>query len=224
MLRVVDTEYFISCDGDDWYDNNVVKVINDYLSNNGDFGYAVIPVSFFDESLSFLYTKKMDERKSTQSLLYDCVYSNIPCFTGIHINNIRSFYKNNNNELTIYDSKYGQNWQLLLPMVKNEVPVFLGGASYCYLMRNNSLSRSVNTFDDMYQQYIGKLDILEQILSKLGENRLLDEIKKEYNTELCNVAFKLKKRKVFLSCYKNSNKTFKRYIKKIIIGLLFWEK
>ena len=146
----------------------------------------------------------------------------IPCFTGIFIYNLRVFEESNGSR-RIFNSRYGQNWQLILPIVKDHTILLLNNVFYNYLSRYESLSHLRNT-DKEYELLYGYSQILDNVLGKLGCEELRTRKKIEFNTKLCNVCFKSKKRTAFFKHYPLAKKSFKLFIKKVVLIMMIWKK
>lgn len=224
MLPYVETDYFISCDSDDWYDLDVVEGIYNYLMNNHEFSLGVMSVRYIDEEGYIKRTMSFNEYDCNLSLYDRFIRAiKIPCFTGIFIYNLNDFVKFNK-DLSIYESRYGQNWQLLLPLVKNVELTNFNGLFYNHLSRKNSLSHNTETFEKEYNLYLGYSDILVHVLNHLGDFGRAQERTQFYSTYLCNLCFKNGQRSLFIRHFKCAKKSFRLYIKMFVIFFQIWKK
>ena len=223
MLPLIKTDYFISCDSDDWYDKNLIDSVSNYIKTYGDFAFGSIAgARFYKEDLTYLYTNAFKQSDCETNMFKRLIYSdNIPCYTGIFIYNTVSF-KKNNGSLSIYDNRKGQNWQLLLPMALNEKMVLIDGTYYNYLIRESSVSHVAKTFDEEYNLLNNYKNILDNVLFNLNSLDYRSERMKYYDTRLCLLCYKNKKRKLFFKHYKNANKSKQLFLKMVILAIQFW--
>ena len=224
MLPYVETDYFISCDSDDWYDLDVVEGIYNYLVNNGDFSLGVMSVRYIDEE-GFVKRTASFNKYDCKMTLYDRFIRaiKIPCFTGIFIYNLLDFVKYNKG-LIIYENRYGQNWQLLLPLVKNVDITNFNVLFYNHLSRKNSLSHTDESFQKEYNLYLGYSDILVHVLNHLGDIDRAQERVQFYCTYLCNLCFKNGQRSLFFRHFRCAKKSLRLYVKMFIIFFQIWKK
>ncbi|MGI9896038.1 glycosyltransferase family 2 protein [Vibrio natriegens] len=82
----------------------------------------------------------------------------------------------------IYDSRYGQNWQLLIPISENFDCYYLDKVHYKYVVRTNSHSRSnVCDIDKDIKKVDGHQDIVLKTLDRLKVNEKNSGLKEEVN-------------------------------------------
>ena len=224
MLPYVETDYFISCDSDDWYDLDVVEGIYNYLVNNSDFSLGVMSVRYITEE-GFVKRTASFNKHDCKMTLYDRFIRaiKIPCFSGIFIYNLRDFSKFNKG-LNIYESRYGQNWQLLLPLVKNVELTNFNVLFYNHLSRKESLSHSTETFQKEYNLYVGYSDILVHVLNHLGDFGRAQERAQFYCTYLCNLCFQNGQRSLFFRHFRCAKKSLRLYVKMFVIFFQIWKK
>lgn len=224
MLPLIHTDYFVPCDCDDWYDLNVVEQFYNLLDGIKSFSLASMSVRFYYENGEIKRTASFTTNDTKSPLFNRFVYADkIPCYSGIFIYNFKDFLEYNGTN-QIFESRYGQNWQLILPMVRNTNIVLLKNCFYNVLSRKNSLSHKTTSFSDEYNRLVGYCDILSNVLTKLGAEDIRDERIRFYNRLICNICFKEKKRNLFLKHYNFAAKSFRLLIKKIIMVLMIWKK
>lgn len=80
----------------------------------------------------------------------------------------------------IYESRYGQNWQLLIPIAEKFDCYYLDEVHYKYVVRANSHSRIDNyNFDKDITKVEGHLDIILRSLDRLEANDVTSSLKEE---------------------------------------------
>ena len=206
MLQFVDTEYFITCDGDDWYKNNMVETVNNFINANGKFNLGIISVEYYNQNRQLLSKKGFSQNDLSTDLYTRYIrVDKIPCFGGVNIYNYHFFLKTHNHSLRIFDSRHGQNWQLLLPILKETKPILINGTCYCCLVRNDSMSHNKQSFDVLFERYNGYRTILNNVLSQLGDRVNKNERNRYYCTKICNLCFRFTKKKLFFKYLWSSN-------------------
>lgn len=192
MLPHINTDYFITCDSDDWYDPNTVENITKYILDKGKIDIGFIGCKYWDDNNNFLYLSEYNEDKDIDYLYrYITEIGKIVCFPGINVYNTLSF-KQANPMLTIFESKYGQNWQLLIPMLKMYYPAIIPGAYYNYRIRNGSLAHRGEGFEKWYQVEVNRCLILEQVL-------IINNLYNVYG----KIALNRRRKKILYKCYQN---------------------
>lgn len=216
MLKKVETEYFVSADYDDWYDDNFVDEFYKLINKNNNVEFAITRARHWNEKGDLLNEKYFsdDDLKN----IYEIYIINIvPSCSGVHITKKSSFIKYNGGNDQIFDSRRGQNLQLILPMVKNVTPYLMKNTYYNILIRQNSLSHIKQTPSQKYLSDQRFIEIYSKLLSSPEDKKYLKERIHYFANDMCNCAWADKSYEKFLKAYKMSNKTFKNFIKLIFL-------
>jgi len=80
------------------------------------------------------------------------------CAYMVRTDALRAIYP----DLQIYESRQGQNWQILVPMAGAHVCGYIDEPLYLYIIRNNSHSHQKKNLEGSLQRYDGLEDILRR--------------------------------------------------------------
>ena len=142
-LKHIKGEYFCWIDSDDWYDEKYVETVVHYFKNHIE--YSIVRVNAFvvsetGEKIGYRTTDK--EEISGDNAFEHCLMVQHFSFCGAGGGMIKtSDFDKVVSRREIYCSKWGQNWQLYLPMLYHYKVKFIDKPLQYILARTNSLSR-----------------------------------------------------------------------------------
>lgn len=216
MIPKITTEYFVSADSDDWYDNDFVESFYSLLKKKGNFDLAVSKARWINSKGNIIEIRelKIDENNG---VLYTYLFcgKKLSGYTGVHIFNTKSFIKYNNGPY-IFNSRRAQNYQLLIPMVKHTRPLTIN-SFYNYLIRNDSKQHKKRTLEELYYSDNQFIKIFENTLIEKKYKKYLKLKKKEFGTRMRNTAWAIKNKKLYIKTLKIYPMTIKDFIKLILI-------
>ena len=175
-LPLIQTPFFLSADSDDWYDENLIETLKHHQVKNGSFDIAFIGVRFHEENGEELYERTYDSKRDFDYLKAYISGDEAICFTGIYVIQTNSF-RTALPQMRIYENGYGQNWQLLLPLLSQFEPHIIKGTFYNYLIREDSLSFRSARPRKQCELMIQRIIILRTVTQSLG---IYDFIGKQY--------------------------------------------
>lgn len=144
-IRYATGDYFVWPDTDDFYNNDSLEALVDYLERNPGKDLVVAQsrmVSEADRSKSLGRLQLGRFRRRKQNLFYDYVFERgVHCFTGVYMIRFSKF-KQINPELYFYNSRGGQNWQILLPVLYCLKHGYLAKDVHNYVIREDSHSHA----------------------------------------------------------------------------------
>lgn len=191
-IKYVKGEYLAWADSDDYYTDDAISKMVDFLEKNKEF--AIVRCNAIGRAENDLNTvvQKMFLPKEFQNktdVFEDCILINgINSFIGIYMMRFEK-YKENNTNLYIYPGREGQNWQLLLPILYKNKCGFLDEIVYNYVVRDNSHSHAKRTLEQLIKRIEGYKKTLFETLKILNieeryHNELVSKIEEKYNIEM----------------------------------------
>lgn len=161
-LKCFEGEYFTWIDSDDFYlAKDAIEIMVKTLSaTSSDTSFVHCQGVQIDENtLQPLTVLKLD--KEHISLFEDCILEhNFKFMCGSYLvksDILKSVLKDN----SIFETRAGQNWQMLLPLLYRHKCIFVDKPLVNYLVRSSSHSRSIgNTFSEQLK----RIDSLEEVL------------------------------------------------------------
>ena len=192
-LNYIRGEYFVWQDSDDYYEDNALEVMHDFLTSNREFNFVRGKVAY-RESKNLELIKILGSNNPLNSKIFDSYVfeTDSYCFPGIFMTSTKYFDSCIENR-TIYNSRAGQNWQLILPMAYNGRCGYLDKVVYNYRVDNNSHSHSVKKLKDLLKRCDEHKDILYNVINNINSMP-----EKEKNTYIRKVSKKYFRKKLHL--------------------------
>lgn len=224
-LKYVTGEYLTWPDSDDILTPNSISMKVDFLEKNKEYGYVRTEALAFNENdltKPIYRIKRKDNKNNKTDLFYEFLLDkNIYYCDGCYMVRMNSF-KKHNPEMNIYVTKWGQNWQLFLPISYYEKCGFIKDISYYYLERKSSHSHNQNNYDDFIRKYNGYEDILINVLEGM-DIKEKKELKKLVNIKYSHIRLELsvtyKKEKEFKKEYKYLKELEKLTFKEMLYNI-----
>lgn len=198
-LQKVSGEYLMWHDADDWleYDavESLVKCLEDKKLNFIRAEAVVRNQSNLDLVVKHLKSKD----KKDKNIFNDYIFErDAYCFCGIFMVKtacIDKYIK----DRRIYESRAGQNWQLILPISYFEKCGYLDKIIYNYRVLENSHSHSVKKYNDLISRCNDHKDILKNVINSID---MIEKDKKKYDL-LIDIKYIIKKTNIFINCAKH---------------------
>lgn len=231
-LKYVKGNFLVWPDSDDYYEENALEKLINFLLDNQDFSIVRCKATIRPENNLKLITGYLEPKpknKTKTDLFEDCIMQNDFYFApGCFMINMK-YMKKVNPDLEIYsNTRGGQNWQMLLPVLYNNKCGFLDEALYNYVVRDSSHSHSVKKFEDIEKRYDVHKDIIKNTIKNINcKNKkyyydMIDKKYIRYKFELCLEMQNKENLKKYKKELKKINKfKFKdnlRIIKKVYLG------
>ncbi len=178
-LQYVTGEYLYWMDADDYLENNALEKMVNFLEKNKEYNIVKGRVRYIYEvnntSKVFHGHGEYDvENVMFEKYLFD---KDIDCYPGL-IMTRTDFFDERVENRKIYESRGGQNWQLILPIAYKQKCKEIDSIIYNYMVRENSHSNSIkNSFKARYDRYNEHRKILVNILKRMKCMRLSEKIK-----------------------------------------------
>ncbi|MEZ9708135.1 glycosyltransferase family 2 protein [Vibrio breoganii] len=161
-------------------------------------------VEFVDEQFKHLYKASDKHMLNTRNIFEDLILErNVYFCPGGYMVRMGYFDRVINNRKIIC-SRAGQNWQILLPVCKNNECGYLDKVTYQYVVRTGSHSRSNVSFVQSMQKYEAHRSLLLDIVRSLGAEQYSDVIKKKYQKKFIYLAVQHREYRKALAILKNN--------------------
>ena len=181
-LKIFDGEFLTWPDSDDTLHPDSIKKKVEFLNNNLQYGFVRTTANIIDSETGKIIGALEPKKKIIKDNLFeDFIFENDVWFApGCYMVRTEAFFKSNPSR-TIYNSRGGQNWQMLLPISYKYKCGFMNKKLYNYYVRKDSHSHK--EIDNLELQ-INKLNehkkILYVVLEKMG---LVNQYKIQINNK-----------------------------------------
>lgn len=181
-LKHVNGEYLTLLDIDDYIMADSIKLKVEFLDLHMDYnvvrtnGYYVTEKSLDKKDNLFVVN---ETEKNNIYIFDDLINANTNNWAGsymVRTDKLFDFYKDRN----IYESRYGQNLQILLPLVYKSKSGFIDKPLMKYIRQENSLSSSTstNSFDKQIENMLGYKEIREYMVNLIVDKEEKDKYSK----------------------------------------------
>lgn len=199
-LKIFNGEYLIWPDADDILDKNNIKCKVDFLEKNNEFGMVICKTRMIDEvSLKQIGTLERKHKGKEDNLFYDLIMENNVYFAPGGYMGRTSAFLNVNCERNIYESRVGQNWQMLLPLAYKYKCGYLDEYLYYYFVRKNSHSRIEKTEKEISEKLNNQEKLLIEVILEMDipdKEYYLELIKKKYISKRLELVYIFKNKKI----------------------------
>ncbi|NFO34813.1 glycosyltransferase family 2 protein [Clostridium botulinum] len=177
-LEIFNGDYLTWPDSDDILVRDSIEKKVLFLENNKQYGLVRTDAIIVNENnLNKIegYFAKTNNNKLKEELFLDFINENKIWFApGCYMIRTNAFLDVNHNR-KIYESRSGQNWQMLLPITYKYKCGFIDEALYIYVVRENSHSHSIVD----YKKLLNRCDEHEDILVNVVKGINMKENEKE---------------------------------------------
>lgn len=191
-LKIFKGEYMTWPDSDDiLYENSIESRVN-FLEVNKDMGLVLCKADMLEETGLKLVRTRPDAPVNTNDLFLDLINNDYtPIFPG-HMVRMTAFL-NAMPKRDIYESREGQNLQLLLPLTFSCKTGFLNEVCIGMVERNDSHSRCSRTAEEQIARSFGVEKIFFTVIKEMNisnEEYYLDLVKKRYEFERAIIKYR----------------------------------
>lgn len=161
-------DYITWPDSDDIMDSDCIACKVRYLENHPDKGFVrsaleVVGDSDLDRVIEIMPT----DTKASPFIFDDLVHDRGPFFSGVAYMARTALLFEVLNGRRIYESRAGQNWQLLMPLAHASQCGFIEKPLGRYVIRQDSHSRSYQSLERQYQRTLELEDLLRHVLASI---------------------------------------------------------
>lgn len=187
-LKILQGDYLTWPDSDDMLAADSIEKKVFFLENNKKYGLvrtdaAIVMENNLDKIEG--YFAKDNPNKLKEDLFLDLITENKVWFApGCYMVRTKAFLDVNPNKI-IYESRAGQNWQMLLPITYKYKCGFIDEPLYIYVVRGNSHSHTQIDYNKMLKRLDDHEDILINTIEKIDmhkeeKDKYLSIIKQKY--------------------------------------------
>lgn len=185
-LKYITGDYLIWPDSDDWLAPQSISKRVDFLESHPEYAIvtsnaAVYQAGQWDRPVECLVKNVNESTHQENQFELLLRYKSIFC-PGCHMIRMRDFLRANPDK-DIYESRYGQNFQMLLPIYYYGKRYFMDECLYNYVIYEDSLSHDIKTLEDRYRHFEGYKDI---IWHTLGRINMPENERQRYWQIVCN--------------------------------------
>lgn len=196
-LKVFTGDYLTWLDSDDFLDPQSIEKKVNFLESNKQYGFVRSDAYLYDEKnlydpTGFISGKKDNRFKN--EIFNDLVVGGTFCACGCYLVRADAFLDVNHNK-SIYLSRGGQNFQMLLPLASKYKCGYIDEPLYNIVSRQESHSRSIVAKDDQLIRSAEHEDTLRNVINSL-------DIDKEYYNRIISEKY-LHEKLVFAGVYRD---------------------
>jgi glycosyltransferase involved in cell wall biosynthesis len=229
-LKLIKGNFFCWCDSDNFYDKDYILLKYKFFQEHLDISIVRCDGNIvFNENINKIINNlaKNNEDIYKSDLFYNALLVKNFHFgcAMIKTEDFDKVVKNRN----IYESREGQNWQLLLPMLYHYKSGYIDKPLFYFVIRSDSISYSKRSVIEKIKQYEEYFNILNNTLKnmKISEyEKCLMLIMDKYYKQIYKYAFYYKTDKYFFQYYnklkqlnlitKSEDKMYKIYNNKFL--------
>lgn len=227
-LKIFKGDYLTWPDSDDILTEDSIEKKVLFLENNKQYGLVRTDAIIVKENnLSKIegYFAKYNPNKLKEDLFLDFITEKMVWFApGCYMVRRKAFLDVNPNKI-IYESKAGQNWQMLLPIVYKYKCGFIDESLYLYVVRENSHSHRKMEYKKILQRCDEHEDILVNTIERIDmkkeeKDKYLSIIKEKYIRKKVHIASEFKDKDLIEKQYvilKNNNMAYRSDFIKYLI-------
>lgn len=164
-LPLVEGEYCMWFDVDDYMTIDHIERKVEFLENNPDKDLVMCKGCVVEENTNN-FISKLGYERPVGSLFRDVLFGYRRCTPGLYMVRTDALFSCLKNK-GIYESKAGQNMQLILPVALKQKNGYLDEMLFYYVFRKNSHSRAFNSFEDIIKRINDLKDLRMRIIENL---------------------------------------------------------
>ncbi|SHE83358.1 glycosyltransferase family A protein [Alkalibacter saccharofermentans] len=209
-LRIFNGKYLTWPDSDDILHKDNIKLKVEYLESNQDYGMVLCKSRVIDEDTlkPIGELRRIHDNVSQDNLFRDLILEkNVYYAPGgymVRTSSLDDVVENRE----IYESRAGQNWQLLLPIASKYRCGYIDKHLYDYLVRSNSHSRMENDYKSEIQKCNNHEDVIINTIHRIHN---FDDYEKKKWCMVVNHKY-LKKKFEIASKYRITNDMTNGYL------------
>ena len=188
-LKEMEGEYLIWADSDDYFEDDAIENMVNFLENNPEYSAVRGEVAFrkFGDKENIERIGKSQNPENDDLFVNYIVQEDVYCFIGVMMVKSEKFLKTNKGR-KIYINRAGQNWQLILPSVYKGKTGYINKVTYNYLIRENSHSHQKENAIKFLQKIENHKKILTHTINKIVDDNTEKEkykkmIEEKYTTQ-----------------------------------------
>lgn len=188
-FQYMNGKYLVWPDSDDILTSDSIKKRVEFMEKNPDYNMIRSNGLFYDyESGKILNRISNSENRFHEDIFMDLIMETTYCACGCYMIRVSEF-KNIYPDLHIYESKAGQNWQILIPMAGRNKCAYLDEDQYLIAIRQGSHSRKKRSIDEQVERYLELKNILLHGIELSGrdDKNYVEIVEHKYERMLMNL-------------------------------------
>mgnify|MGYP004555027565 CR=1 FL=1 len=181
-------KYLVWPDSDDFLTPDSIKIRVCFMEENPSYDMIRSNGMYFDfDSREVLYRISNSENLRNEDIFLDLILEKTYCACGCYMIRVSKF-KDIYPDLQIFESRAGQNWQILIPMAGRSKCAYIDENQYYIAIRKNSHSRKEYTEEEQIKRFLQLKDILLNgiLLSGRNDHDYKKIVESKYNHILMN--------------------------------------
>lgn len=175
-FNLMNGDYFFGCDSDDYIDKTYVEEMANYLIKNPDKGIVYCQLRVVEEETGITKSiMKMIPRTTHKEAFLDILNGNNINFTAISYMMNRKIFEEINTSKTIYQSLYGENYQIQIPFLYNDLQGYIEKPLGQYTVRKDSYSGTLN-YEKMVKAFKGQEESVVATLNQINADSKYKDI------------------------------------------------
>ena len=176
-LRMVEGEFLCWPDCDDWFESNSVSKRVQFLRKHRRYSIVTSNADYFQEDDLEKPVGRIadDEVNYVENQFFLILNGKSIVCPGCHMVRTGALFKAMGGN-QIFPSRYGQNLQILYPILYRSPRGFINEALYHYVVYNKSLSHDIDTFEKAWAHRLGRFQIKVETIKRIAD---MSDAKKE---------------------------------------------
>lgn len=193
-LKIFSGDYLTWPDSDDELTPNSIELRVNFLEKHSEYAYVFGNSLKIEDMTSKIIEKThLDKIRNREEVFDDLIFNRITWFPNGGYLVRREAIDKILPSKKIFETRYGQNWQIILPLAYYYEGGYIEDVVYKYYIRSNSHSRIKGKIDDEIKKHYGHMEILKEVLSPLNEYKKREkQILDTYYTRILHSAVELK--------------------------------
>ena len=190
----IEGKYFIWPDSDDeLYPNNISEKV-DYMESHPNIALVMSKADYTDEEGNILNCLERHQKKHDDFFSDLLISQNVVFCPGIYMVRVSSFFKWVPDG-KIFESRIGQNYQILLPIVYNEKWGYINKSLYRYILHQNSHSnKGKNNYNAQISRFYNHQNTLNILINMICNEEDIEKYNKiiysHFNKLYLRIAYK----------------------------------
>lgn len=214
-LKIFEGEFLTWPDSDDILERDSIEKRVKFLKNNPQYGLVRNSVINIDFDTNQIDGEFIIDKGANENIFEDLIWGYNVCYAPIsYMLRTKNFLQVNPNRV-IYNTRAGQNWQMLLPITHKYKCGIIREVLCKYYVRKDSHSRTkLETFNKEIEKIDSHIDILYNVLTEMGiYNKYEEDINLLYDKKKIKVALKYNKYDYIKSLLDEEKRKYKSYRK-----------
>lgn len=170
-FKFINGQYMVWQDCDDYYEEDALESMLNYLNENPNINFVRACSYYRDEKDLHIISRGESKYPNSKKIFDSYVFEfDSYAYCGVFMTKVDYFDSCINNR-TIYNSRAGQNWQIILPLAYYGECGYLNKVVYNYIVRDTSHSHQVKGTKELLKRCNQHQDILLNVLRSINMSK-----------------------------------------------------